>query len=157
MAKQGQTIFSWEAPEFKHYHKTTGWYVAFGIVVITVLTYTLVHADFFGAFTIVCIALLALLFTRKRPNIIPISISTEGFHIHDVHIPYHHVKKFWIVDTEHHRTLNLETGAYLNHFVIIELGDQDPAPIQEFLVQVLNEHELRDPTFSQSAAHRLKL
>lgn len=156
MPNQDKIYFTWQAPEFKHYHKNFFWYIVFGLIVAGLVIFSLLHSDYFGAITTVILALLVLYFTRRKPGIVPIKITNRGFHINDIHIPYRYVKKFYIVESEHHRTINLETNTYLNHTVIIELADQNPEPIREFLVNILPEHEEPEPTFSQRIAHKFK-
>lgn len=156
MAKQDNTFFEWEAPEFKHYQKNVIWYVLFGLIAAGLIALAVIRGDYFGASTTFILALLILYFTHRKPNMVPVKITNRGFHIDNLNIPYRYVKQFWIVDSDHHKTLNLETNTYLNHTVIIELSEQDTEPIRAFLANFLPEHEAPQPSFSQRIAHRFK-
>ena len=157
MAEQAKTIFSWEAPEFKHYPKNMVWYACFVIAAGLLLTYEFLNGDYFGAVTIIILALITLALAKRKPNTIPITLSTTGVHINDLHIPYQHVRKFWLVEHKHHKTLNFETSAYLNRTVILELVDQDPEPIRVFLKEILEEHDDATPALTQHISHHLKI
>lgn len=157
MAQQDNIYFEWEAPEFKHYQKNIIWYILFGIVLAGLIALSIFRGqDYFGAATTLILGLLVLYFTHRKPAIVPIKITNRGFHIDNVHIPYRYVKQFWIVESDHHKTLNLETNTYLNSTIIVELHDQDAEPIREFLANFLPEHEAPKPSFSQRIAHRFK-
>jgi uncharacterized membrane protein YobD (UPF0266 family) len=156
MAKQDNIFFEWEAPEFKHYDKNLIWYILFGVIAAGLIVLAVTRGDYFGAATTLILGLLILYFTHRKPSVVPVKITNRGFHIDNLFIPYRYVKQFWIVEEDHHKTLNLETNTYLNHTVIIELHEQDAEPIRDFLANFLPEHEAPQPSFSQRIAHRFK-
>ncbi len=156
MPKNQEVYLSWEAPEFRHYPKNFGWYLTLLIVAGLVIFYQLLQKDLFGAFTVVVLTFFIWAFARQQPKTVTINITDKGLNIDDTHIPYHEIKHFWVVDTENHRTLNLETNAYLNRIVILQLEDQDPDELRDFLLEVLPEHPEPRETLVQRIMHRLK-
>jgi uncharacterized membrane protein YobD (UPF0266 family) len=157
MAKQKpETIIEWEAPEFRHYPKNVAWFLIFGIVVAVIIIYQIFQKDWFGAISILIIAFFFAAFALHKPKIVNIRISTEGLHINDTFIPYNQIKQFWVVNNDNHRTLNIETTAYLNHLLAIELHEQDADEVQEILQELLPENEESDETFVQRIAHRFR-
>ena len=149
-------FFSWEAPEFRHYPKTTIWYIVFGLLIGGLIFYQVNNKDWFGTVCVSVIAILLYIFAHQKPKMVNANISNEGIHFGELHFPYKHIKHFWVVDTEHHTTLNLQTHSTVHDVLIIELEDQDPTEIREFLIQVLPEHNLPYPTVTQRLMHRLK-
>lgn len=156
MARQPETIIEWQAPEFRHYPKNAAWFITLGIIVALILAYELFQHDWFGAISLVIITFLFTAFALHRPKIINVQISTHGLHIDDTHIPYNRIKQFWIIDNDRHKTLNIETTAYLNHLMSIELHEQDVDEIQELLEELLPEKEEANETLSQRIAHRFR-
>jgi hypothetical protein len=62
-----------------------------------------------------------------------------------------------VVNSENHKTLNLETTTYINNLVILELEDQNPEEIRSFLQDYLPEHPQNTrETFAQKLMHKLK-
>jgi hypothetical protein len=157
MARELQHLKSWQAPEFKHYHKNFGWHTTFWIIVIFIVIYQIVSKDIFGAISVFLIALFATYLLKQRPEEVTVSLSNHGLHIDDLHVPYKNMKHFWIVDTENHRTLNIETTAYLNRLLIIEIEDQNPEDIREILISAVPEHESTEPTAIQQLMHYLRM
>jgi hypothetical protein len=151
-----QILLSWQAPEFRHYEKNIGWYVTLFAIAILIIGYELFQQDFFGALTIGILTFFVLLFGRQRPQVVTIELTAKAVKIEDFYIPYKSIRHFWIVNNSSHKTLNIETTAYLNRFFLLELEDQDPEAVRELLLQVLPEHSSTEETFSQRLRHRLK-
>ncbi len=151
-----RTYLSWEAPEFQHYPKNFTWYITLGIIVLLVLTFELLQKDFFGAISLAVIAVFIVIFAMHQPKRINIDLTSDGIHIENSFIPYEQMKYFWIVDNDNHRTLNLETTAYINRTILIELDSQDPDEVRDIMVQQVPEHSSTEETFIQRLIHRLK-
>lgn len=152
-----KTSITWEAPEYKHYEKTIGWYIS--LISITILItgfFIIIQKDYFAGITILFLCIIIIFFSKQKPENISISLTTKGIHQGDLHIPYKHIKHFWIVYTPNHQTINFETSSYLNKFVILELESQEPEDVREFLLNFLPEHEAIAPTISQRVTHWFK-
>lgn len=156
MAKQPETIIEWQAPEFRHYPKNAAWFITFIIIVAMLVVYQVYQRDWFGAISVAVIAILFGVFAMHRPGIVTVKLTTLGLQIDDTNIPYNNIKQFWIVDNQHHKTLNIDTTAYLNHQLSIELEDQDADEVQEILAELLPEKEEAQETTAQRIAHKLK-
>lgn len=155
MAK-APTLFSWQAPEFRHYPKNTAWYITLVVIAGLIIGFFLLQHDYFGAACTVIFTLFVLIFSRQQPRVIEIKLTTESLHLGNNAIPYKTIKHFWIVYNDHHQTLNIETTAYLNRTLIIQLDGQDPVAIRETLLQLAPEHTETEATLAQRLMHRLK-
>lgn len=156
MARQAETIIEWRAPEFRHYPKNAAWFITFGIVVAMIIAYQIFQHDWFGAVTILIMAILFGIFAVHKPKEVTITVSTEGIHIDDSYISYTRIKQFWIVDTDNHKTLNIETTAYINHLLAIELHEQDAEEVREILAELLPENQDVEETIAQRIAHKFR-
>lgn len=156
MSEENKVHFAWEAPEFKLYEKSLFWYAALCIIVLLLSVYQLMVADYFGSLSMLILGALIILFARRKPEIVQITLDDEGVGIGDLHFPYRHFKHFWIVDTPEHKTLNLEASTYLTQTVILELEDQDPDKIRKFILKHVPETERTLPSFSQRISHRFR-
>jgi hypothetical protein len=156
MAKTPLTVFSWQAPEFRHYPKNPAWYITLVIIVTLLVVYQIFQNDYFGAVCLVVVGLMVILFARQVPKIVNMEISDQGIHINNDLIPYNRIRNFWILDNPVHKTLNFETTAYLNHILTIELEDIDADELHEFLADILPEHNEPSPTLAQRISHRFR-
>ena len=156
MAKAPLTVFSWQAPELRHYPKNPAWYITLAIIIALLVIYQIFQNDYFGAVSLIVIAVIIVVFARQTPKLVEMEISDLGIHINNDLIPYTRIRHFWILDEGTHKTLNFETTAYLNHILTIELEDTDADELYEFLVDILPEHEAPSPTLAQKISHRFR-
>ncbi len=150
-------LLSWEASEFKHYPKNMAWYLTLGIIVALIIAFQVIfQKDYFGAISLGIIAIFIFIFAMHRPGKIQISLSSEGLHMEKSFIPYSQMKYFWIVNNDDHKTLNIETTAYINRTILVELEAQDPNEVREILLSQVAEHSSTEETPIQRLIHRLK-
>lgn len=147
---------SWEAAEFRHYPKNMAWYITMGIVVLLILAFEILQKDFFGAISLAVIAIFIIIFAMHKPSVIKIELTSEGIHIERSFIPFAQMKYFWIVNNENHKTLNIETTAYINRTILVELENQDSDEVRGVMLQEVPEHSSTEETFVQRLIHRLK-
>ncbi len=147
---------SWQAPEFKHYEKTSGWYVTLTAIGILIIGFFIIQKDIFAAVTMLLLTACIVFFSRQKPEILDIELTSKGINYGSLHFPYKQLKSFWIVNTENHKTLNIITTTYLNNVLIFELEGQDPEEVRAFLIQNLPEHEYTKETSAQKLMHKLK-
>lgn len=149
--KMANKLMEWSAYEFEHREKSLGWYATFVIIALLFIAYELYQRDYFAALTFFIIAVIGFGFARMVPQELTVIISDKGINAGNFHIPYVNIKKFWIVDHSKARTLHLETTAYLNHFIIIQLGQVNSDDVRSVLVKYLPEGQPN----RESIAHRL--
>jgi hypothetical protein len=156
MPRAPLTVFKWEAPEFRHYPKNPAWYITMFLMVGLLAAYLVYVQDWFGAVCMFILAILIFFFARQTPEFVTMEISDRGVHINGDLIPYNRIKQFWIIDDHEHKVLNIETTAYLNHLLAIELEEEDADEIRDFLIDILPENPKVQPMATQKIAHRFK-
>jgi hypothetical protein len=149
-------ILSWKTKEFIHYEKGTGWYLTFAALAALFIGYEIYVGDYFAALTFFIIAVIAYIFSKLTPKEVQISITDKGIKIDNFEIPYLTIKRFWMVDHAKAKALHLETTAYLNRFIVIQLDDQDPAHVRSILVEFLEESDPNRETIAQRVGRKLR-
>ena len=149
-------ILEWKAHEFEHREKGSGWYLTFIILAVLLVIYEILIRDYFAAGTFIIIAFIVYFFARLNPREITVMITNKGIHIGNLHLPYATIKKFWIVSQGTTQALHLETTAYLNSSVVIQIADQDPEEIHTVLLQYVPEDHPNRETVGQRLARRLR-
>lgn len=151
-----QNNISWQAPEFRHYEKTQGWFVTLVSVTVLLVGFFLIQGDAFAAVTMGILGLLVLFFAKQKPLIVEIELSDKGVKFGNILFPYKQLKYFWVVANERHRTVNFHTNTLVNNTIILELEGQDPEDVRIFLLQYLPEHSEINETSVQRLMHILK-
>lgn len=150
-------LLSWQAPEYKNYSKNLGWYITYlAISILIVGFFAIVQNDYFASITIGIIAILILFFANQSPEIVENRLTDKALEHGYLHIPYKQIKHFWVVNKGQHKTLNLETGAFLNSLMIIELGEQNADEVRNLLLNFIPEHEQTEPHLTQRFSHWIK-
>jgi hypothetical protein len=135
-------VISWIAPEYIRHQKSARWYLIAGVVVLI----TLVWAFFTGNWSM---ALAVLVFTgvyqyintKHPPKNIRIEISEMGIKVGEMFFPFSNIQAFWIIYENGLRTLNLRVSKHFFSDIIIQLDDQDPVEVRQYLVGQIAEWE----------------
>lgn len=142
--------------EFRHYEKTAGWYITLTALAILITAFFVIQKDIFAAATTVIMSAFVLFFSRQTPKMVDIRLTGQGIEFDNIFFPYKQLKYFWIVNNQHHQTVNFHTNTYINNTIILELEGQNPDEIRAFLLGHLSEHEEVHETFVQRISHKLK-
>lgn len=148
---------TWEAWEFQHYPKNIGWYVTvISISIIVIAFFIFIEKDIFAGVSLAIISLLILIFSKQLPQRVTIELTNKGVHFGNLFYPYKQIKHFWVVYNDRHKSLNFTTSAYVNNTLIIQLDEQKPEEVTEYLIQYLPEHTETQETITQKIAHHTK-
>lgn len=157
MPDKNQKIISWQAPEFRHYPKNTGWYITLiALSLIVIVFFIIVEKDVFAAICLALITALIIIFSRQKPEMVRIELNNVGIKFGKLMYPYKQLKYFWVVNNENHKTVNFHTAAMVNNVVILELENQNPEQVREYLLKYLPEHHETEETQVQRIMHKLK-
>jgi hypothetical protein len=157
MPTQNQNSISWDAWEFKHYAKSLGWYVTLvSVFILLIAFFIIVESDIFAAVSLGIIGILIIIFSRQLPQRVTIELTEKGVHFGNLFYPYKQLKYFWVVNNDRHKTVNFTTSALVNNVVILELENEDPEEVSDFLLKYLPEHHLTEETTAQKVMHRFK-
>lgn len=153
-----KTVFSWETPEYFRYQRGSTWYI-----VATILTAAAILWGIFSNNLTMALAVVVLVsvyeYTHRKhpPKIIKIEITEMGIRVGHMVFPYSHIQAFWIIQSNGLRTLNLRATNHFFSDVVIQLGDQDAAPVRQYLAGQAPEWEGKNERLSDLILRLLKL
>jgi len=148
---------SWTAPEFIHYPKSPMWFISLGLAGLAVIAYFLLQRDFLTAVMFLLLVITVYFFAKAKPRTMEIALDSHGVKISKMQIPYQRIKSFWIVyQPPETKTLNFETAAYLNRFLTLQLENEDPVAIRDFLLEYLPEDLDRTEQLTDKISRTLK-
>jgi hypothetical protein len=154
--KTSETL-TWTAPSHIHHRRSPGWYLIFLLVSIGLIAYAIYTNSIITAITFFLIITVVLILSSERPTVTTYKITKTGISAGKISYPYKIIKKFWIVYNSETKTLNLETTAYLNNKVILQIGKQNPAMLKKILGQYLTEDLNNQESLSEAMARRFKI
>jgi hypothetical protein len=158
METKSSEIISWEASEFVHHAKNPLWYIGFAVLAGALIVYGIFSGSLITIIMFALIVALAFVYAHRKPRTMNHDLTLTGIILGDTMYPYKSIRKFWIIyEPPQVKTLNIETGSYLNSHVTIQLGDQDPVAVKMFLKNYLIEDLNREESFVDIIARRLRL
>ncbi len=147
----------WTAPEYQHYDKPREWYIWGTVLLGIVVLYTLWVGDYLMLLTILIIAGVAYAVSHRPPREVNVTIDSKNITVNETVYPLKSVKYFWIhYQPPEVKTLNLETTNYINRDITIQLEDQDPNEVREFLLRFLPEDTDREETYTEKLSRKLR-
>ncbi len=156
--KHEKTIISWIAPEYIKHEKTKMWYIIALIIAILSVIYSFFTGNWSMGLVIITFAIIYIYIQEYHPpKNIEIKITDLGIHIGSMFIQYQQIKAFWIIYKEHHKSLNLLVTGKTYPEIKIQLNQQSPVEVRNYLLTQIPEIEGKDETFSDVLVRLLKL
>ena len=154
-----KAIFSWKAKEYIRHERGPRWYIAAVITVILLVFWSLVSRNWTMALAVVAFAgVYYYLHIHQHPRDIEVIISEMGIKVGTMVFPYTHIQSFWMIyQPPFVKTLNLHVDKKLYSHIVIQLGDQDPTSVRQFLCTQINEQEGKNESFGDILLRLLKL
>lgn len=143
---KNQNEISWTAPEYAHYPKSAGWYVTFFLIAALMFGTALFRRDVLMLLVLLVIFTIVFVMSRRTPGNVKITLNEQGLKINGLLYRYDSsLRSFWITyRAADIKTVNFESTSYLNREITVQLEDQNPLEIREFLLKYLPEDVERE-------------
>lgn len=151
-------IISWKAPSYVAHEKTWRWYLVAGIILSGLLIYAVISESWTFAVALITAAYIYIYTHQTPPKEQDIIISEIGIKEGNHYFPYSKIKGFWVIyEPPYVKQLHLIVDNRSISEFTIQLGDQDPAEVRNFLCSQIQEYEGKEETFLDLLTRRLKL
>lgn len=137
----------WSAYEHEHIERGADWYLALGVVAVSIAITSILFHDTLFALLIIIAAVTIGLISRTPPDLATFEISDRGIRINGQLHRYPEILSFWVEDEhEHHRPLLLvDTTKFLSPNLIIPIEHIDPHLVRAYLKERVAEKHMREP------------
>lgn len=157
-SNQRAPVFVWEAREYLQYQRGTKWYMVAGIILALTVIFSIITGNWTLAIAVIVFAGVYEYTQRQHPpKKVEIRITDLGIHVNHMFFSYNHIKTFWMHYGHGTKTLNLRIHKRIHSDVVIQLEDQNPAAIREYLVGQIPEWEGKHERFSDVITRLLRL
>lgn len=133
--------FSWKFNEFEPQHsRGTLWYVVAGLIVGSLLVYSMVTENYLFAVLVLMTTLVLFSHQIYTPPVMTCVITGDGVVLNDRSYAFDEFETFWIVqNSDGHFTLNFKVKKGLLGVLVVPLPEVEAAAIQSFLLERLDE------------------
>ncbi|MBI3888293.1 hypothetical protein HY311_00685 [Candidatus Nomurabacteria bacterium] len=87
---------SWSALEYEEKERSSDWFWALGIIVVTSSIAAIIFGNYFFATLLILSGVLLGFFAVKKPDMVFYELSEKGLQIRDRIYPYENIKSFWV-------------------------------------------------------------
>ena len=140
--RHNKVLLEWRTPEFIPHPRGKIWFIIAGILILSFVIYAILTNSATTAIVFIILTGVYYLTHNQEPRIISIKITELGISIDKNFYPYNTINSFWIV---YHppfvRTLNLRLGTKSFTQIKIELSEQNPVEVRQFLAKEIPEIE----------------
>lgn len=153
-------IITWEVPEYEKHSRSKQWYIIFGIIALAMLGYAIFSANFLFAIILIIAGFVLIINDARTPQLVSISLTTEGLAVGRKFFDYDEFKNFAIVykPSAGVKQLYLEFKSLTKHRISVPLTDVNPLFLRDNLLKYLSEDDERtDQSASEAIAKVLKL
>jgi hypothetical protein len=141
-----QNKISWQAPEHKNKERSTDWYWAVGIIVLSVAIIAVILNDGFFAILIILGIAILISFTIRPAKILTISLDQRGLIVDREMYPYATLESFWVdIKDEENPKIIFKSKKTIMPLIIVPLEDYHHLDARDFLLQFLEEKEMEEP------------
>jgi len=102
----------WSALEYEEKERSTDWFWALGIIVVTSSIASMIYGNYFFAALLLLSGLLLGFFAIKKPDIITYTLNEKGLKIGNRIYPYEDIISFW-VQIDRSRESNLKPTLFV--------------------------------------------
>lgn len=151
------SIYTYQAPEFDKYQKTTTWYILFGVIGLMMLLYAVFTRSPMMFVVFLLTFIVTLLVSSKDPKIIQVDITTNGINLDSKRtFRYQDIESFGVFIREDVRFISLHLTEGMVSHARIPLGAQSPEDIADILEQFIPRVDGKE-TFFDTIDHILKI
>lgn len=151
-------IIAWEAPEYVVHDRGLAWKIIMPLIVALTAGLSLYYNAWSFALAIVVFAAVYAMVHLEHPRNIQIKISEIGIKVGFRKYAYSRIKAFWIIyEPPYVRTLNIRVEGDFIGEVTIQLADQDPSVIREYLISKIPELEGKTESVSDIFVRLFKI
>ena len=136
---------AWQTPEYYHREKGADWYWAVGIISISAAATAIILDNVLLGVLIIIGAFSLLLYASRKPSIIDIEINERGVNVGKVLYPYGNLESFWVEETHAYPKILLRSKKLLVSHIVINIEEENPDVVREFLREHLPEEEQHEP------------
>ena len=153
-----KSVMSWISPEYLVHERGVVWKIVMTVITLSIIGVTFYYGNWSLALAIAVFALVYCLVHLQHQEHVEVKISEIGIKIGFRKYSYSHIKGFWLVyQPPYVSTLNIKVEGSLVGEITIQLGDEDPAAIREYLINKIPEYEGKSESLTDSLARLFKI
>lgn len=144
---RGNVLLSWEAPEYVIYHKTTGWYVGFGVLLALLLFSAILLQSFLTGVVFLLAGVLIFLYSERTPRRIRYEVRDTGIRVGERFYLFRELAAFNLVERGDTVYMLLKSRRFILPMIHVPLAEEtDHQKLRKIMLRHMKEdHEFNEP------------
>jgi hypothetical protein len=136
----GETLLSWQMPEFAKHEKSKKWYLYFGILIVALLAYAYFSSNILFAVIIIFFTIMYWLLEKRDIAELDFAIAEDGIVIGHKFIEWTSIANFYLIyQPPRIKNLYFRPKNNIKQLIIIPLLDENPVEVRKALLEFLPE------------------
>ena len=141
--------FSWTALEYEEKERSTDWFWAWGVFVVTGAITAIIYNNYFFSAVLIFGGVLLGIFAKKKPVNIAYELNEKGLKIGSYLYPYENIKAFFVQEynseKKHKPTLFLRSERIFMPIISIPIENEWVNSIRDLMLEKnIKEEEMRE-------------
>ena len=145
----------WSALEYEEKERSTDWFWALGVIIITSSVASIIYDNYFFAALLVLSGVMLGYFAKKKPDIVYYELNRKGLKIRTRIYPYENIKSFWVqVDHDHiglKPTLFVKSDRVFMPIISIPIEDS----MAEEIHSLMTSHEVPEEEMKEHPSEKI--
>jgi len=143
---QSRITLRWSAYEHEHIERGADWFIALGIVAVSIGLVSILFHDLLFAIVIAIAAVTIALLAQHPPELVEFEISERGVRVAGKLHRFDDIVSFWVEDEHDARPILLiDTTKFMHPNIIIPIEHIDPHSIRAYLSEHVEEVPMKEP------------
>ncbi len=149
---------TWEAPEYIRHEKGLVWFSIGAILILAIAIWGVFTNSWTMSVAFLLFGGVYYILHQEHPKLIQITLTGLGINVGARFYPYASIKYFWIIFSQNGpKTLHLKLANSTLSEVEIQLAQQNPAIVRDFLLKQIPEIEGKEESFFSIFSRVIKL
>ena len=136
---------AWDALEYEYREKSADWFWAVGVIALAAAVTAAILGNVLFAVLIVVGAAALAIHAVREPLVVHFAISERGVSVGKTLYPWKTLDSFWVETRDGNPRIIMKSQKVFMPFLVIPLGDTNPADAHEILLAHLDEEEHVEP------------
>lgn len=123
--RRNNLIFEWDTPEYHHYQRTNDWYWIVSLIAGAAAIIAMLFGDTLFAVIIAIATFIMIVYAKRPPDIITVSVNTKGIRIKNNFYPFVNINSFCVKEHFHGHVLLLDIDKMFAPIVTVMVDETE--------------------------------
>lgn len=152
------SVITWTAPEHYQHNRGIIWKIVMTVLTLGAIVFGIYYDAWTFSLAIGTFAFVYVLVNFEHPKEVDVQISSVGIKVGGRKYPFSRIRAFWFVyEPPMVKTLNIRVDGELIADIVIQLGDQHPEEVRDYLIKKIPELSGKHESLTEIFLRLLKL